>query len=376
MKLRSPSARCAEADSRVGLLAVRRLALGLATAALAIALSAALGEALVRALVGPPAQILYSGSFRDVQSDFDVVYGVTSEGRRRTCGPSPVANATRVAVIGDSFVFGQGVADCEDFVSLLNLRARDKRFLNFGIIASGVEDYRLIVRDLVADTDEVLIVFFGNDVPVAGLGRTPAGRAADRSSLVSLVRRARRAWILYRLREAARDPGGRIADFEGRPNQILSELRKSPDSLRAMVEPTPAEETAFRARFAELAGDLLERFGPGRVWISCAPDGQTVSRRLAEFIREQGGAVAPFGMPGRAYELVRELSHEHGLRFVDVFPGFVEGGDELYHPHDLHWAPAGHRRMAELLAGPLGLPAPAAAAAEAGEAPVISSAAR
>jgi lysophospholipase L1-like esterase len=357
---------------------VRRVSLGLAAAAVAVALALALGEALVRAIVGPPARILYTGSFRDTQTDFDVAYGVAPRGLRKTCGPAPgPGDAGRVAVLGDSFVFGQGVADCEDFVSLLNLGSRDdKRFQNFGIIASAIEDYRLVARDLLADTDEVVIVFFGNDVRDGGPGRTPAGRLADHSSALSLLRRARRAWILYRIRQAARDAGGTIAYLDGRPNQILSLIRKSPDSLRAMVEPTREQVEGFRERFAELAGDLVRRFGAERVWISCVPDGQTVSLRLAEFIREQGGAVAPFGAPGPAYELVRDLSRQHGLRFVDVFPGFVPDGDELYHPHDLHWTAAGHRRMAELLAGPLGLSAPARpAAAQAREAPAVPSAA-
>lgn len=351
---------------------MRRVALHLGAGAASVALALALGELLARAAVGPPARILYTGSFRDTQTDFDVVYGVTPEGRRRTCGPAPDAGGRRVAVLGDSFVFGQGVADCEDFVSLLNLASQDKRFTNLGLIGGEIDDYLLVARDLLADVDKVVVAFFVNDVTDAGAGRTAAGRVADRSSAASLLRRARRAWVLYRIREADRRGRGTIAYLDGRPNHILSLIRRFPDSVRVWVEPRSEEAAGFRERFAELAGDLVRRFGAERVWITCAPDGQTVSRRLARFIREQGGAVAPFGAPGPAYELVRELSREQGLRFVDVFPGFVGGGDALYHPHDLHWTAAGHRRMAELLASPLGLPA-LASAAEAREASAVPS---
>jgi hypothetical protein len=344
--------------------------------AAAVAVALLLGEVLVRAVVGPPARILYTGSFRDTQTDFDVIYGVTPHRLRRTCGPGPGAVHPRIAVLGDSFVFGQGVVDCADFVSLLNLGARDVRLLNFGIIASAVDDYRIVARDLLADVDGVVIAFFGNDVRDGGPGRTVGGRLADHSSVLSLLRRARRAWILHRIREADRDSGGTIAYLDGRPNNVLSLIRKSPDALRSMVEPPHEAAAGFRERFAVLAEDLIQRFGADRVWITCVPDGQTVSRRLAEFIREQGGSVAPFGRPGTAYELVRELSREHGLRFIDVFPGFIADGDELYHPHDLHWTPAGHRRMAELLAGPIGLAAPARPpAAQASPASVVPSAA-
>ena len=82
---------------------MRRAALALATAAVAIASSLALGEMLVRGVVGPPAKLLYTGSFHDAQTDFDVAYGVTAAGRRRTCGPEARGpRAARVAVIGDS----------------------------------------------------------------------------------------------------------------------------------------------------------------------------------------------------------------------------------------------------------------------------------
>lgn len=352
---------------------MRRVVLVLGTAVAAIGVGLALGELLVRLALGPPARILYTGSFRDAQTDFDVVYGVTPEGLRRTCGPAPDANGPRIAVLGDSFVFGQGVRDCEDFVSLLNLRSRDERFLNFGIIGGEIADYPIVARDLLADTDGVVVAFFGNDVE--GRGRSVLGRLADLSSAFGLIRRARRAWTLYRIREADRDGGGTIAFFEGRPNNVLSVLRESADGMRRMAEPSPDEIADFRTRFARLAEDLLRRFGPERVWITCVPDGQTVSPSFAEFIRQQGGSVAPFGAPGPAYELVRELSREHGLRFVDVFPGFLPDGDALYHPHDLHWTPAGQRRMAELLAGPLGLDAAGAPGAQAAPAPVVPSAA-
>ena len=341
---------------------MRHVALGLATATIATVSVFALGESLTRAVVGAPARFLYTGSLRDSQTDFDVEYGVSPQGLRKTCGPVADAGGGRVAVLGDSFVFGQGVADCEDFVSLLNLASRDERLVNFGVIGAGIEDYRLVARDLLDDADAVVVVFFGNDVMVGA--RRPARRLADHSSALALVRRARRAWIVHRARGA---PGseGPIAYLDGRPNNILSLLRQSSDAVRVMVEPAHDDAEMFRASFAKLAATLTRRFGSARVWITCVPDGQTVSRRLARFIRDHGGAVAPFGAPGPAYELVRELSGEHGLRFVDVFAGFAPDGDELYHPHDLHWTAAGHRRMAELLAEPLGLSAAGRSRAEA-----------
>ncbi len=356
---------------------MRRAALGLATAAVAVACSLGLGELLVRGVVGPPAQLYYTGSFHDTQTDFDVVYGVTPEGRRRTCGPQPRGlGAARVGVIGDSFVFGQGVADCEDFVSLLNAASPSKRFENLGLIGAGIDHYALVARDLLDGFSEVTVLFHPNDVGHLPTVRSAAGRGADDFAVLGILRRAHHAWILSRVRKSAEERDGAVAFLGGRPNQVLSALRQDLDYFRSMVEPGPQQVAAFRARFAELAGLLGDRVRRGRVEIACVPEAHTVSPQLAALIREHGGSLGAFGEPSRSCELVRDLAREHGLRFLEVFEGFAAHGEELYHLHDLHWNPAGHRRMAELLAEPLGVPAPAASAGPVAEgAPVVPSAA-
>ena len=47
-------------------------------------------ELLTRFLGGAPATFLYSGSFRDRQTDYDVIYGVTDSSLRVTCGEKPL----------------------------------------------------------------------------------------------------------------------------------------------------------------------------------------------------------------------------------------------------------------------------------------------
>ena len=69
------------------------------------------------------------------------------------------------AVIGDPFVFGQGVSDCQDVVSRLQGLVPSRDFVNFGIIGVGIETYELVARDMVgSEFTEVLVLFYGNDV--------------------------------------------------------------------------------------------------------------------------------------------------------------------------------------------------------------------
>ncbi len=326
----------------------------LAPGLLAAAIAAVTSELFLRLVVGPPARFLYGGSFRDRQSDFDITYSVGEKGRRITCAPEPPpASARRIAVLGDSFVFGQGVEDCQDLVSVLARLSPQQAFENFGRIGAGIDDYLLVARDLLRGFDDAVVIFFGNDVSDLAAEQGRAGRLAGHLSTLALLRRTRNAFLVDRaIRAAAAGPagGGAIAFFEGRANNILSSLRRDPDAFRRMVQPGEPEVERFRARFAALAELLDARVGAAHVVVTAVPQDHTVSRRLASFIRAHGGSVAPYGERGRAYELVRELALARGFRFVDSFPSFLSDGDALYHPHDLHWSAAGQRRMAGLLA--------------------------
>jgi hypothetical protein len=99
-------------------------------------------EIFTRIVGGKPATFSYSGSFRDRQTDWDVVYGVTSAGLRVTCEGAKNADAKRrIAIIGDSFVFGQGVSDCNTFASRLGVV--DKKSL-FGTLADTSSAFALL----------------------------------------------------------------------------------------------------------------------------------------------------------------------------------------------------------------------------------------
>ena len=81
------------------------------------------------------------------------------------------ANTERIAVVGDSFVFGYGVELNETFVKLLENKLNkqsNKTFevMNFGTSAYGTEqEYLTIKNDVVLySPDVIILVFFSNDL--------------------------------------------------------------------------------------------------------------------------------------------------------------------------------------------------------------------
>lgn len=299
-----------------------------------------LAELLARLLIGTPASILYSNSFRDRQTDWDIVYGVDSGKHRKPCVQWD-GKTSRVAIIGDSFVFGQGVSDCRDFPSLLNLEANQRLYVNLGVIGIGPNEYLQIAKNMVdSNYRDVVLLFYGND----WLDRPPTltQLVIAHSSLLSLIRRVWRERIVSGAIEEA-------ATTSKPWNNIEATIARNPDYACRMVNPDGQMRKQFENTFKQIILVLKENVGKEHIYVAMAPAGHTVSRPVREHLVAAGGCAASFGREGKAYTQLRRLSIETGLHFIDIWPAFLANGSTLYHPHDFHWNAAGHRQMAKLL---------------------------
>jgi hypothetical protein len=306
-------------------------------------------ELFVRLVGGKPAMFLLSGSFRDHQTDWDVTYGVTGENLRVTCG-QPQDARRKFAVIGDSFVFGQGIPDCQDLTSRLGALVPDAKFVNFGIIGVGIETYQLVARDLLGPGfSDVIVLFYGNDISEIVEHRSFFGTLADSSSTFALIRRTKRAFAVRGLLEAATagaDTGAGSATF----NNIKSILSEDRAYFSDVADPGEHKLQLFGRQFSTLIAELATDVSRDRLWIAAVPEAVTVSGQVRDFVRSLGGTLPPFGVPGSGYEAIKALSRQEGVRFIDLFPAFLAGGSGDYFPHDLHWSPEGQRLAAQLIA--------------------------
>lgn len=98
--------------------------------------------------------------------DYDVVYHIDESGFR--AGTPEKKTGQRIAVLGDSFTFGLGVADSETFVSLLNVNNEiQSTFLNLGVPGYSTDQEYLLFKQIgkSIDVDAVLlIVYMANDL--------------------------------------------------------------------------------------------------------------------------------------------------------------------------------------------------------------------
>jgi len=259
-------------------------------------------------------------------------------------------------VIGDSFVFGQGVADCRDLTSRLASFITDGTFVNFGIGGVGIEIYRQVVEDMLGpDITDVVILFYGNDISESFRTKSFVGKLADKSSAFALLRKIKRTIPDPYLHPEFPDWRA-MEKAEPRWNNIAFVVGREPDYFAQVADPAAANIERFGEEFSGLVATLETIVPKNRIWIAVVPEATSVSPAIRGWVTELGGAVPPFGEAGSGYRTIEALARETGVNFVDLFPSFRCRGDGAYFPHDLHWSEEGHRLAAGIIARALGAP--------------------
>ncbi len=272
--------------------------------------------------------------------------------------------AYRVAVLGDSFIFGSGVR--QDAILTRRLATRlgpGFEIVNLGVPGYGTDQELLTLRrwGRKLSPDLVLLGFFWNDVmentseKIYGLpkprftledGRLvphpPAGFSAPSAFARLDATLASRSHLWSLLRNGLSSAGRAAGEAEERPVSIDLSLRNPP----------PSREADFALSFALLgavrdeAASLGAAFGVFSVPPRFLVDPGVASRLLRVY-----------GLPKDALEedgfrRVREACAAGGIPFVDLLPGFrreAAAGSRLFLPTGIHWSAAGDDAAAKLL---------------------------
>ena len=299
-----------------------------------------LAEVLLRAVGYAPASALFGNGTpgRDVQMDWDVTYQFDRRGLRTICGAPESGTGRTIAVIGDSFAFGQGIPNCQDFVSHLQAMDPDARYLNLARPGFGIDAYLVVARDFVpSDSSDVIVLLYGNDISILP-DRPWFSWLADNYSTFAVLRRVGQRYFV-----AAATPMSR--QFNNIKNNMIT---RGVDAYLRVVGADPAQQQKFAEKFAMLMAAIRTSAPQAAIWVAMVPEGMTVSDNLRAFILENGGKVAEKHSAGSNYALVRQLTSDEGANWIDLAPRFfAHDGDDLYWPHDAHWSAQGGKFAAE-----------------------------
>lgn len=290
--------------------------------------------------------------------EYTTIVRTDGRGLRIPEGGPRSARPRRILMLGDSFVFGQGV-QAEDALPLQLERALEQRgdsttVLNGGVVGYATRQELAWYRRYGARLSPELVIvgaFLGNDLQDNrtsslrrfndGVVTAPTRRwhtpvtswAYEHSHLYALVRRVPER-VLERRRKGADDY------YTG----FLRKYAPPDDSVfREEVAVTAAAFAGLHAAVRASGADLLVALVPEAV--------QVEERRRAEVAR-----VVPAGQPldfEHPNTVFARMLDSLGIRWVDLTPAFraaAGNGDLLYYPRDGHWTAAGNALAAGVLA--------------------------
>jgi hypothetical protein len=288
---------------------------------------------------------------------------------RRTCTVDnpPEVPSYRLAMLGDSFVMGGGVNDCETFSSLISLERPWMDVVNFGRSGEGFK-YNLIITDEEVCNqgfDGAVLLIFGNDflelqddwpdlvgnyMALAGLILRPLRHTESMQKLNAfLARRGLAAGPPRSIEPLSpyRLPYGE--DYVERPfyYPVIWDLVQDRDAYFHMSYPPP--ELGFPNRDA--LERVLEHLRPcvKDLWIAVVPNGVSIETRLRHYVLSNLGSVPVSSEVDWVYDTVRSVANNHEIPFIETYQAFLSGTEQYYFTEDPHWTAAGQRLFSELL---------------------------
>ncbi len=262
--------------------------------------------------------------------------------------------ARAVAVVGDSMVFGEGVADGETFVARLPAALADRgagRWIawNLGIGGHGTGQHTARLEDLVASgrkPDAALVTFFANDPRDDRECRPFEWAGSDGVSLERVVPAYNAHPAPKRVRRLVEEPAYRWLTAH---SQVLGRIRLK--LARGGGDRTEGASDSERAERGAPRGNALdEPLTPDAIRLTTA-----LHRRLAADARAWSIPIGIVLVPHKGcfeaatrpacdakLDTVARIAIEAGLPLLDLRPVFARSSESDYYPHDLHWTPAGH----------------------------------
>lgn len=279
---------------------------------------------------------------------FDQVVYTDEHGFRVPKGGVPEDEGKREAILilGDSIGFGVGVEEADTIAGLLRVRFATRRIYNSSVIGYATPDYRNVVDAFVPQHDEVravVLVYCLNDVSAASaqaIDRYLQDKAKDAAPAKDLTETLRSLTLLSDANDWLRARsklylflrhhllGTQLRDWK-------AVLRLYADDRSADVEQAVRDITGIAAALKQRAIPLIVVLAPFEYQLRRPddPEAQIPQRKLGDLLTRAGVA------------------------FIDPRPYFDRdrpSWDYFLAYDSMHFSPAGHRVMANVIAEALG----------------------
>ncbi|HSB62555.1 MAG TPA: SGNH/GDSL hydrolase family protein [Thermoanaerobaculia bacterium] len=277
--------------------------------------------------------------------------------------PEKAAGVTRVAVLGDSFVFGSGVKQDEPVTRrLAALLGPSFEVINLGVPGYGTDQALLTLRrwGRRLSPDVVLLGFFWNDVMenasaelysmkkprfvLAGnsLALVPPGETHGHSAAQRLdAALGARSHLWSLVSRSLRKSPDRV-EPETRPVMVDLSLRAAPSAREPEFALTWALLGAFESEAHALGASPILFTVPPRFLVD-----DVAKQKVLKIYSLGSDALDEDG-----FFRVKEACQRRDLPVVDLLPAFrdaAKAGERLFLPTGIHWSAKGHALAARVL---------------------------
>ena len=227
-----------------------------------------------------------------------------------------------IVLVGDSFVWGQGVPIEQRFGDVLERKLGGPRVYSLGIIGTGITDYTHQVLDIPAGkrARHVIVFFYDNDMP-------PRAYLRDTLEKLSVIA-GKRSFTARALMDLVR--------FTVTPSPELY--------AQMLLDSFDKGDTTFEFRWSMLEDGLRTLYQRARE--------RSLERPTLVILPMLVGFATSFDEPHRR---VAELAEQIGFRVLDASPSFLSLDQKLEHfraaSNDLHLNERGNAIIADILIG-------------------------
>ena len=266
----------------------------------------------------------------DIQTDFNIKYDnyFISGNRKLVCNNS---SKKEVLFLGDSFVWGQGLNENDNFVNLFSCSSK-KKVKNIGNYGANLEQYLKIIKDQnLKNVNEIYLVFYQNDFNIF----------PNMDFKIKFNENILTYQFYKKIKMTVRNKifKDQVILINGKVNNMATIVNNNPDVLFNWFNNEEYKEQIIEDFFVKFLSVLNDDI---KLNVFLIPEASTLSKKHIKFYKSLGITYLPNFLDESDFsKILRDMSFKFNFKYLDFFSFLkyqnIYSLENIYFDHDLHF---------------------------------------